>query len=208
MSLKQIIAALAILLMGGSANAALVTYNGIDFPDGDASFADSIISFNPGTDVGSPYDNPNLALGFPNEDHLSLGDGGQVIFQFTDNSLTTSGDASADLWIFEVGDVVEVFNVAISLDNEIYIDLGDVSGQPTGVDIDGVDGVIAGAQYSFVRLTDVAGNQTGHPFGEADIDAVGAISSAPPVTSVPEPGTLGLLAAGLLGLVSTRRKSM
>jgi hypothetical protein len=32
----------------------------------------------------------------------------------------------------------------------------------------------------------------------ADIDAVGAIFSAPPVVKVPEPGSLALLAGGLL----------
>jgi hypothetical protein len=204
MALNRLITALAILFLTGNASAALISYDGVTFPDGDISFADRVITFAPGSDVGAPHDNGDLALGPPDGAHLSIGDGGQVILQFTDNSLTTSGDDAEDLWIFEVGNVVEVFNVAISVDNENYVDLGSLSGQPTGIDIDAVSGVIPGTRYSFVRLTDAGGNQTGSPFGEADIDAVGAISSAPPV-SVPEPGTLGLLAVGILGLVSSRQ---
>ena len=121
-----------------------------------------------------------------------------------DNSLTTSGDATADLHIFEVGSAVEIFNVSISQDLITWIDLGDLSGQPTSIDIDGVAGVVAFAQYSYVRLIDVGPNQTGSPFGEADIDAIGAISSAPAV-AMNAPGAIAVFALGLAGMVWRRR---
>lgn len=187
------------------AHAMPTTYSGVTFPDGDISFADAVVSFSPGTDVAAPHDNQNLVLGAPDGNHLSLGDGGSVIVQFTDNSLTTSGDATADLHIFEVGNVVEVFNVAISQDLINWIDLGNLSGQPTSIDIDGVAGVLPFAQYSYVRLIDVGPNQTGAPFGEADIDAIGAISSAPPVV-MHAPGALAFLGLGFAALMLRRRR--
>ena len=187
-----------------------IPYGGIEFPDGAISFADSVYSYTPGPDVAPNYNNPNAALGIPDYSGndftaVSLGEGGSLIVQFTDNSLTTSGNAVADLHIFEIGGVTEWFNVAISTNALNWIGLGNVLGQPTSIDIDAIGGVVAGERYSFVRLTDIAPSQSGTPFGEADIDAVGAISSAPPA-SVPEPATMLLFGTGLIGLVGFRRK--
>ena len=194
-----------------STNAGAVLIGGVDFPDGAVSFADAVVSYSPGPDVAPNYNDPNAALGIPdwtghNFTAASLGNGGSLTLQFTDNSLTTSGDASPDLWIFEIGAVTEFFNVQISTDNISYIDLGDVLGQPTGVDIDAVAGVIPGTFYSYVMLTDVDPDQTGSPFGEADIDAVGAISSAPPVNPIPVPAAVWLFGTALVGFVGISRR--
>ena len=201
---------LAIVVGAPFCSAWAVPIGGIEFPDGAISFADAVVSYSPGSDVAAPFSDPNDALGTPDWNGstgaASLGDLGELIVQFTDNSLTTSGDATADLHIFEIGGVIETFNVAISTNLVDWIDLGNLFGQPTSIDIDAIAGVTPGTMYSYVRLRDVQPpNQTGSPFGEADIDAVGAISSAPPVP-VPEPSTLGLLGAGLLGLGFVRRR--
>ena len=195
----------AALSLSTGAAAMPTTYSGVTFPDGDISFADEVISFNPGPDVAAPHDDQNLVLGAPDGSHISLGDNGSIIVRFSDNSLTTSGDATADLHIFEVGAWVEVFNIAISQDLVNWIDLGDLSGQPTSIDIDAVAGVVQFAQYSYVRLTDVDPNQTGSPFGEADIDAIGAISSAPPV-AIHAPGALAFLGLGFAAMMLRRRR--
>lgn len=195
----------AALSLSTGAAAMPTTYSGVTFPDGDISFADEVISFNPGPDVAAPHDDQNLVLGAPDGSHISLGENGSIIVRFSDNSLTTSGDATADLHIFEVGARVEVFNIAISQDLVNWIDLGDLSGQPTSIDIDAVAGVVQFAQYSYVRLTDVDPNQTGSPFGEADIDAIGAISSAPPV-AIHAPGALAFLGLGFAAMMLRRRR--
>lgn len=195
----------AALSLSTGAAAMPTTYSGITFPDGDISFADEVISFNPGPDVAAPHDDQNLVLGAPDGSHISLGENGSIIVRFSDNSLTTSGDATADLHIFEVGARVEVFNIAISQDLVNWIDLGDLSSQPTSIDIDAVAGVVQFAQYSYVRLTDVDPNQTGSPFGEADIDAIGAIFSAPPV-AIHAPGALAFLGLGFAAMMLRRRR--
>lgn len=204
--LSFLITVFASVTISSGAGAMPTTYSGVTFPDGDISFADQVISFSPGPDVGAPHLDSSQVLGAPDGNHLSLGDGGSLIVRFSDNSLTTSGDATPDLHIFEVGAVVEVFNVSISQDLVNWIDLGDLSGQPTSIDIDGVAGVVAFAQYSYVRLIDVGPNQTGSPFGEADIDAIGAISSAPPV-AIHAPGALAIFVLGLAGLGWSRRRA-
>jgi hypothetical protein len=202
--------ACALLLAASNATAAPLTIDGITFPDGAVSFADAVVSYAPGPDVGGTYDDPLDALGLPDYDgangSTSLGNNGVLILRFTDNSLTTSGDATPDIHVFEIGGVTEFFNLAISLDGFTWVDLGNVLGQPTSVNIDGKPGVVSGAKYSFVRLTDVAPDQTGFPFGEADIDAVGAISSAEAVPTVPEPGTLFMLGSAMLGVVAIARR--
>lgn len=202
-----------------SQGAGAVPIEGIEFPDGAQSFADEVVEYAPGSDVGSnasrTWADPEGALGVPDDDGsaynsvTSLGDSGHLTLQFTDNSLTTSGDDTADLHIFEVGAVVERMNIAISTNNSEWVDLGFWSGQPASIDIDATEGVVDGELYSFIRLTDDSStNQTGYPFGEADIDAVGAISSGPASepAPVPAPGALSLMGLGLLGLIGARRR--
>lgn len=180
------------------------------FPAGLASFADAVVSFDPVIKSGqptAPYRDPSQALGapdFPPLGYVSLGDGGTIVLQFTDNSLTGSNDSAFDLWIFEIGPDVEDTFVRISKNGIDWLAVGKVFGATSGIDVDAF-GVHAGDYYSFVELRDDPneGANTGDTVG-ADIDAVGAISSAPPV-QMPEPATLWLCALGLTTLVARRR---
>ena len=179
-----------------------VPFRGVEFPEGEVSFADEVVSYIPGPGVGVLQMNPEEVLGIPDgtdsEGYVSLGDEGELVLRFLDNSLTTSGDDAIDLWIFEVGSV-EPTAIAISTDGLDWINVGTISGATSGVDIDAYtgDGVVLQEQYSYVKLTDLLPHTTGYPNTGADIDAVGAISSGPPI---PEPATILFLAGGILVL--------
>lgn len=180
-----IIGALVALL---SLAAVAATFGGIEFPEGDQSFADEVEDYDPEIVDGEPTDDhrdPTKALGPPDcpEDttpetrpvcSVSLGSGGSIELEFTDNQLSGNDNPDADLWIFEVGPDVESTSVEISTDGEDWEDIGKVGGSTTGVDIDQF-GFGPDDKFNFVRLTDDPdeGAQDGVTVG-ADIDAVGA----------------------------------
>jgi hypothetical protein len=220
--------ALSGLIMGVApfaVNASLVTYDGIDFPQGNASFADEVISYDSSYSGGNePYDanytDPDSALGAPDYNSptgsVSLGSGGLLQLLFTDNALTNSGDSNDDLHIFEIGPDVEDTFVAIrptpntsnllsptySPDSNGFFSIGSVTGSTSSIDIDSrFSGFDPGLlMFDAVQLIDDPDKdaQGPHQTVGADIDAVGAIFSAAPVNKVPEPGSLALLAGSLL----------
>lgn len=217
-------------------------------PVDERAFADSVFSYERGTsnnwnkfsgdakgggDEWLVYD-PTSALGQNNWDKemvqggkkgqwnkdigVSLGKGGSLTLEFTDNYLTGSGNEASDLWIYEIGKDVEKTLISISQDGESWLNLGTANrkdrSQDSGVGID-IDAALADAGYSseslfsFVRITDDAtsGGHGGFKSG-ADIDAIAALSFAPKdETEVPEPGFLAGI--GILGYSLLRqRKSL
>jgi hypothetical protein len=213
-----VVAATVIFLGVGATPASAVLIGGIEFPAGAASFADVVVDFFPGivgpgqpsaahlvpaNALGVPdYAGDNNCEGDPGCSFVSLGDGGQIILRFTDNSLTGSGNADFDLHIFEVGPDVEDTFVDISVNGVLWIPIGKVFGSTSSIDIDAF-GFGTTDFFSYVRLTDDAdeGGQGGATVG-ADIDAVGAISSG---AAVPEPSSILLFFAGVLSLAASRR---
>jgi len=213
----SVLAAIGVFQAVGATPASAVLIGGVDFPAGAVSFADLVVDFSPAILVGQPtaaHLVPDSALGVPNYagdnnctgdpscSFVSLGSGGQITLRFTDNSLTGSGDAAFDLHIFEVGPDVEDTFVEISMNGLLWFPIGKVFGSTDSIDIDGF-GFGPTDFFSYVRLTDdpAEGGASGITVG-ADIDAVGAISSAPPV---PEPSSVLLLCAGLSSLALLRR---
>jgi hypothetical protein len=168
----------------------------------------------PDAALGPPdYPDPSA----PGTGSVSLGSGGLIQLLFWNNSLTNSGDTDDDLHVFEIGPDVEDTFVAIrpTVDtrslligsyggreiNDGFFDVGKVFGSTESIDIDSIFSGFGAGQLRFdaVQLIDDIdeGASRGSTVG-ADIDAVGAIFSAPPVNQVPEPGSLALLAGGLL----------
>ncbi len=153
-------------------------------PLGKASFADRVVEYHQGDPHGGPlYSIPSDALGEPDfNPHsyinqrsycLTLGCGGSVTVQFTDNALIDR--PGPDLYVFEVGMSIEPTSVEISRDGDEWISIGQAPGGTAAVDIGPY--VKPGDHFRFVRLTDLRADCRGLPPG-ADIDAVAAIGSA------------------------------
>ncbi|MDB6000608.1 MAG: OmpA/MotB [Rhizobacter sp.] len=209
-------------------NAHANIYSGVDFPAGISSFADTVSSYNPpdtATDKAPSAANSDTdhALGAPDYvsgggctnvatcTFASLGNGGSMTVKFTDNFLTGGGNSKEDLHVFEVGPSVEAMLVEISKDGSNWISVGSVAGSVSGIDLDAF-GFGKTDFFSYVRLTDVYADsysKGGGGSSGADIDAIGAVSSAPITAAVPEPGTYALMLAGLglVGWISKRRKA-
>jgi hypothetical protein len=171
-----------------SANSEAEEFGGIEFPDGIISFADVVVSYEPDFSGGAVptsqfHLNPANALHAPdyapNVGTVSLGSGGRITLQFTNNVLTGSDGADADLQVFEAGAGVEDTYVEISEDGILWHDIGKVFGATSSIDIDAF-GFTSDHEFRFVRLTDDPneGGTTGATVG-ADIDAVGAIATVP-----------------------------
>lgn len=181
-------------------------FYGVKFPAGETSFADVVVSYDPiiyldgdRPNVEDPFNKPLSALGAPNSsnlqhplpslaerDDVALGMGGSITLQFTDNLLTGSGNDAPDLWIFEAGGVTESVLVEISQDGETWHSVGKTTRDQSGIDLDAFGW---GPQdfFSYVRLSDdpqegehegIWKNGEWLGWGGANIDAVGAISSA------------------------------
>ncbi len=216
-----------ILAMIFAFNSHAVLIGGVEFPDGEISFADSIISFAPGGDTSgllAATQDPTNALGIPDYssvgtcdtnnsfecDYVSLGEGGTLIVSFNDNVLTGSGDSGFDLWIFEVGSDVEDTYVEISVDGITWEAVGKVSGSTSGIDIDAF-GFGVSSEFQFVKLIDdpLEGQRSGDgAFVGADIDAVGAISTRfVPTVDVNAPHMAALMAVTLLSVFVRRVKN-
>jgi hypothetical protein len=165
---------------------------------GSISFADAVTRYD-ATLGGGPVpitglQIPGNAIGAPNytgigepiagQGVVSLGRGGVLVVQFTNNILTGSNDARPDLAVYEVGSS-ELVTVEVSSDNVTYTSVGTASFANRYVDLDAF-GFNSLSQLFYVRLTDVAsdGAVSGDSVG-ADIDAVGAISSRPGVIFTP-----------------------
>lgn len=178
---------IGLLMMSFNVFANPLLVQGVSFPKGPISFADEVVEYKVGSGSDTPFDKPNAVIALPNGNvcqdgkcpSFSLGKHGFITIKFNDNYLTTSGDSSDDLWIFEVGEVVESTLVEISQNGKQWIGVGKVEGATSGIDIDAfkANGVVDDTKYYYVKLTDLNG-ESESPYQGADIDAVAAISAA------------------------------
>lgn len=152
----------------------------ICLPMGAASFADEVVSFERSARPARPtWDAPEQALGEPDytrpsaPGYVSLGCDGVLVLRFVDNVLVDV--EGPDLYVFEVGPMVEATDLEISADGSEWLPVGRIEGARSEVDIAGV--AEPGTGYPFVRLTN-AGKACGGRSPGADIDAVAAVGSA------------------------------
>jgi hypothetical protein len=156
-----------------------LTYNDVRFNQGERAFADRVAGFRAGEGTKDGYNNPNNSLGRPDNDRskpkafTALGHEGVLVVGFS-NVWLVDGQGP-DLYVFEIGPMIEPFRVEISSDGGSWIDLGVVRGQPSTLDIAGRGA--PGQKYSLVRITDAGSHMSGSPYAGADIDAVGAINA-------------------------------
>ncbi|CAN5496651.1 hypothetical protein BH10BAC1_BH10BAC1_07300 [soil metagenome] len=150
----------------------------IFLPQGDISFADEVVEFKRGEpDAVSEACDSTLALGVCDfagvaSNFTSLGCGGTLTLRFTDNALINI--PGPDLYVFEVGKFIETTQLFVSKDGKKWIDVGEISGGVSSVDIG--DSVKIGEVFHYVKLQDLKFDCKGSWPG-ADIDAVAAIGS-------------------------------
>jgi OOP family OmpA-OmpF porin len=150
----------------------------IFLPQGDISFADEVLEFKRGDpDAITEACDSTLALGIADfagvaENFTSLGCGGSLSLRFTDNALINI--LGPDLFVFEVGKYIETTQLYVSKDGKKWIDVGEISGGVSTVDIG--DSVKQGEIFHYVKLVDLKTDCNGSWPG-ADIDAVAAIGS-------------------------------
>jgi len=150
----------------------------VQIPLGDIAFADEALRYVPGSPapIAAAMDS-SLCLGIPDFNgmdggFLSLGCGGSVVLRFSDNALVNG--PGIDLHVFELGKYVETTRLSISRDGKTWIEVGEIAGGNTAVDIE--KAAKPGEVFNYVMLTDLKSDCKGSWPG-ADIDAVAAIGS-------------------------------
>jgi hypothetical protein len=179
-------------------------FQGLLFPAGSVSFADAVVAYNPlaggGPQPEAGFRDATQALGAPDalgggpeptvgDTTVSLGYGGTLTLQFTDNVLTGDGTPAPDLVVFEVG-AIESVGVEVSRDGVTFVSVGTVGGLSNRIDIDAF-GFTPQDRLAFVRLTDLRQGDRNSLTVGADIDAVGALSTV--AADVYTPGGTGVL---------------
>ena len=146
-------------------------------PLGELSFADAVVAYHHPLlltqQVKNVIGEPDVLQGFDLHDITgihSLGLGGSITVQFTDNALTDVN--GPDLYIFEIGQI-EPTDLEISKDGKEWIHVGKIDGGVAEVDISPF--VEKGELFYYVRLTDLK-MESGLP--GADVDAIAAIGAA------------------------------
>ncbi len=188
-TLKILLHIVPILIIGATSNAQVVGEFYTDYrlssmyvPLGARAFADEIVSFEPGAPkCDKIFNKPYYTLGpldykveGVSSKSLSLGCYGTLIVKFTDNAIVNV--PGPDFYIYEVDKYKEAVFVSVSEDGKNWIDIGEIEGGTSSVDI--TPFTEPNAIIRYVKLRDL-GNQCGDQYPGADIDAIGSIGLMP-----------------------------
>jgi Mg-chelatase subunit ChlD len=207
--LATVVAALA-----GALSAQSTTYGGVSFPTGDRAFADRVAEYISASCVRDAFDDPQEALGPPDATRdgcqgcggcdanaVSLGfrlsdqdTRGHLVLEFVDNTLLDGpGD---DLFVYITNG--RPCRVEISADGLQYTSVGVTVGYPGAIDIGPF--VTAGAEFRFVRLSDVPSDEDRSSCPGSSIDAVGAMGPEQAIAVGEASGSLEVQPVGQLAL--------
>ncbi|MDN3725308.1 OmpA family protein [Aequorivita sp. SDUM287046] len=155
-------------------------YESIYLPLGKISFADKLIEYKVGTpppiqkfrDSIQCLHEPNYK-NYQTPNFLSLGCGGSLTVEFTDNGfMNLPGD---DLYLFEVGPSKEPAKVEISQNGIDWVYAGKIAGGKSSIELSNA-GIDDETVFYFLRITDLKDLCRSKSAG-ADLDAIGAINS-------------------------------
>ncbi len=161
------------------------------------SFADVTIGYFP--QCGYTF-NPDNALGVANyaqgQSYVTLGQGGSIQLGFTNNLITNSGNTDPDIWVFEIGPIVEACYISLrpynaytiaqlqafgipDADQNGFYEIDSILGSTSSVEIDKLFPGIPGGNLKFdaIEIIDIIDDNCSGGVSGADIDAVCALSS-------------------------------
>jgi len=164
------------------------------------SFADYVIEYNSGCPISDTF--PEGALGIADylgqvtdqPEFVFLGNTGTIKLGFSNNLVTNSGDDQLDIWIFEVGTLVEAITIGlrpkgditiqilednnfVDPDGDGFYEITDIGGALSGIDIDDlIPGQLPETLlFDAIQITDIEDIGCIGSAPGADIDAVCAI---------------------------------
>lgn len=166
--------AICLTLFSISASSFAQSYAGYpDIPATGAAFGTQLMDYNEGPGVTPPSNDPNSAIGEPNNTLVSLGRLGSVTLSTKPMALKGNGTTDADFYIYEGGQY-ESWDVYVSNDNTNWIKVPPIStatnstGSVVGYDIDTASTT---GSYSYFKIVDTS-NSSGTSSAGADIDSV------------------------------------
>ena len=139
-------------------------------PSSGDPYADAVKVYTQGPGVSGIYGDPLNAIGAPDNGGVSLGDGGSITLQFTDN--VALDGPGFDLRIIELGAQAENAQISVS-DGGPFVVIGTATTQAAFFDISGTGlGFV-----TEVKIDDLAPNTSFSPFAGYDLDSVTALNS-------------------------------
>ena len=150
------------------------------------AFASYVVDFKHGDPWmnDTAHTDPKIALGLPDYKEIgsnSIGDlcmGKNGVLTLGFDIYINDGEGN-DIYVFEVGGYVEETKVEVSNDLKKWYEIGYVSGNKAGLDLNGK--IPEGSEFCYVRLTDSGKNPNGDWPG-ADIDAVCGLNTGKAVS--------------------------
>jgi len=154
-------------------------FGGQYFPSGERAFATKVVAYRPGPGASEDYGDASTALGVPDwaegKGAVSLGTRqkktpAELVLGFDIDIVDGKG---ADLFVFEVGPLVERTRLAVSVDGHDWVKVGIIKGSTRAVDLAGTPA--EGGRWRYLRLRSVDSHGKA-PWAGPDIDAVGILS--------------------------------